>query len=556
MVKAMRKQSLLAGMLLVSASVLAQQNAQQAPPQVPPQPQAPVFKESVEVRAMDLDVAVTDSQGRPVTDLTRADFTIRVDGKPMPIDYFARVDAGSIHAPDLSTASPDRVLDVYKSGGEAFVPRHFLIYVDSGDISPGLRNRTLDQLKDFITRLGPTDTARMVLFDRLPKELTEWTSSKETLLSAVEKMEKGVGMSRLQNQMQTVRSIDSTRSRQSRLFLAQSFTDQEATEIDTMLKDMRAQLATMTPLPGKKAFLFVSGSLPSQPGYAMFQYASGNSAFGVGSLAWLDTRQVGIEIANLAKYANADEITFYTIDAKGLTAEGATASNDDPLSMRASVSFVARTEAQSGMLELATETGGLALLNTNDFKGGLGRIYQDASTYYSVGVNLSSLPAAGVYQKIEIAVNRPGVTARYRRGYATKSDDERARDVARAALKTNVAYSSFPVRLQVGPSSKAKKQYEQPITVLLPPSALTFLPEGGGAKASAEIYVGVVDENGRTSDIGREEAVFTQPAQGSPDALAYPITLQMRKGNSRVVVNVRDKASGKMGTAKADIRVE
>jgi VWFA-related protein len=548
----MKKLNFLAWAVLGSSVALAQQAPPPDTAQQPPPP--PVFKESVEVRAMDLDVSVTDSKGQPVTDLTKQDFAIRVDGKPVPIDYFARVDAGSIHAPDLSTASPDRVLDVYKSGDEAFVPRHFLIYVDSGDLSPGIRNRALDQLKDFITRLGPSDTARVVLFDRRPKELTEWTSSKETLLSAVDQMEKGVGMSRLENQLQTLRTIDSTRSRQSRLMLAQTYADQEATEIETMVRDMRVQLATLTPLPGKKVFLFVSGSLPQQPGQAMFQYAAGN--FGISSLSSLtNIRRVDVQIADLAKVANADEVTFYTIDAKGLTGEGGSAAADDPLAFRPGVSFFARTNAQSGMLELASQTGGIALINNNDFKGGFARVYQDASSYYSVGVNLSNLPAGG-YQKIDVAVDRPGVTVRYRRGYATKTEDERARDVARAALKTNVAYSSFPVRLQVGPSSKAKKQYEQPITVLLPPSALTFLPEGGEAKAAAEIYVGVVDEDGRTSDIGREEAVFTQPKQGSADALAYPITLQMRKGNARVVVNVRDKASGKMGTAKADIRVE
>jgi hypothetical protein len=30
----------------------------------------------------------------------------------------------------------------------------------------------------------------------------------------------------------------------------------------------------------------------------------------------------------------------------------------------------------------------------------------------------------------------------------------------------------------------------------------------------------------------------------------------MRKGNSRIVVNVRDKATGKMGTARADVRID
>jgi VWFA-related protein len=525
--------------------------------QIPPAQAAPqVFKESVEVRVMDLDVSVTDSKGQPVPDLTRQDFTVRVEGKPVPIDYFARVDEGTIHAPDLASVSPDRVLDAYKSGEDAFVPRHFLIYVDSGDLSPGVRNRALDQLKDFITKLGPTDTARMILFDRRPKELTDWTSSKEILLSAVDKMEKGVGMARLQNEMMTLRTIDTTRSRQSRQSAARMYADQEATELDTMLKDMRAQLSTLTPLPGKKAFLFVAGSLPTQPGYAMYSYASGTS-LGVAGVPTFDTRQIGVEIDNLGKLANAEEITFYTVDAKGLTADGATASNDDPLSMRSGVSFFARQDAQSGLLSLADQTGGLALINTNDLKGGLGRIYRDASTYYSIGVNLSSLSASTGYQGVKVDVNRPGVTVRYRRGYATRSNEERARDIARAALTTNVSYHSFPVQIKLGSAAKGKKQWDQPITVVMPASALTFLPEGDAAKAAAEIYVGVADDSGRTSEIGKEEAAFTQPLGGAPDAvLAYPIMLQMRKGNSRIVVNVRDKATGKMGTAKADVRIE
>ena len=44
---------------------------------------------------------------------------------------------------------------------------------------------------------------------------------------------------------------------------------------------------------------------------------------------------------------------------------------------------------------LARDTGGLALINTNDFDSGLSRVYQDTSTYYSIGVNVSKLPATG-----------------------------------------------------------------------------------------------------------------------------------------------------------------
>ncbi|HEY7575041.1 MAG TPA: VWA domain-containing protein, partial [Thermoanaerobaculia bacterium] len=325
--------------------------------------------------------------------------------------------------------------------------------------------------------------------------------------------------------------------------------------IDTMVKDMRAQLSTLTPLPGKKAFLFISGGLEQQPGWSMFQYAAGG-AVGVGAIPPVDTRRVDIEIANLAKLANADEITFYTIDAKGLNGPGGTAANDDPLAFRPGVAFFAQQNAQSGLLTLAQETGGIAMVNSNDFDRGFGRVYQDASTYYSVGVNLSSLSGVG-YQNVQVTVNRPGLSVRYRRGYASRTNDDRYRDVTRAALKTSVAYNAFPVKIQVGPSTKAKKQYEQPVTVLVPASALTFVPEGDSAKATAEIYVGVADDKGRTSDIGKEVATFTQPRDAAADAaLAYPITLQMRKGNARIVVNVRDLASGKMGTARADVHVE
>jgi hypothetical protein len=92
---------------------------------------------------------------------------------------------------------------------------------------------------------------------------------------------------------------------------------------------------------------------------------------------------------------------------------------------------------------LAHETGGLALLNSNDLSGGLGRVYQDTSTYYSIGVNLSNLPSTG-YKDVRVEVSRPGITVRARRGFAGRTGQERARDVTQAALRTNVEYRGIP----------------------------------------------------------------------------------------------------------------
>ena len=116
--------------LIGATTVVAQE------PPAPAPVSNPTFSERVEVRVLDLDVDVTDSKGQPVPDLKKDDFTVKIGGKPVAIDYFSRVDQGTIHAPDLAAASPDQILTAYKRGEDAYIPRNFLIYVDLGFLQP------------------------------------------------------------------------------------------------------------------------------------------------------------------------------------------------------------------------------------------------------------------------------------------------------------------------------------------------------------------------------------------------------------------------------------
>jgi VWFA-related protein len=534
--------------LLAAAAVSAQQPA-------PPVP--PTFSERVEVRVLNLDVDVTDAQGNPVTDLKKDDFAVRIGKQAVPIDYFTRVDQGSIHAPDLSTANPDQVLEAYRQGDQAFVPRNFLIYVDLGTLSPGLRNRSLEALRDLVTKIGPRDAVRVVVFDRSEKVLTDWTTSKETAMAALSSIERqGVGMSRLTAERQAISMIDSSRPRARGSFVYQ-YAQEVGAEIETMLTGMRRELVNLTPLHGQRAFVYLSGGFELQPGWVMAQYASGiNSA--ASALTFTNIRDVPQRVTNLARDANSDGVTFYTIDANGLTGEGVSAAGDDPLGSRPRVSFIARQDRQSGLVQLADETGGLALLNTNDFKGGMGRVYQAVSSYYSLGVTLSKLQLTG-YESVAVTVNRPGVTVRSRKGYQPKSQDQIVGSRTLATLQTDLGYGAVPVAMKTGAATPAaKSMYTLPITVTMPASALTFVPEGDKATAKADLYIGSIDDKGRMSEITHQETSFQLPADkaGSDQPLAYNATLQTKKGNYRIVVNVLDPASGRMGTAKSNVRVE
>jgi hypothetical protein len=60
------------------------------------------------------------------------------------------------------------------------------------------------------------------------------------------------------------------------------------------------------------------------------------------------------------------------------------------------------------------------------------------------------------------------------------------------------------------------------------------------------------------SETSKVQTMFTLPAGANESnaMLQYKTNLETRKGNHRIVVSVRDTATGKTGTAKTDIRVE
>jgi len=96
--------------------------------QTAPNPQPPVtFK--VEVNYVEIDAAVVDAQGRPVSDLTKDDFEIVEEGTPQTIAAFSRVDV-PVSRPDpplfkRAPVEPDVVSNI-----DPFNGRVFLIVLD------------------------------------------------------------------------------------------------------------------------------------------------------------------------------------------------------------------------------------------------------------------------------------------------------------------------------------------------------------------------------------------------------------------------------------------
>src|SRR5262249_621455 len=139
---------------------------------------------AVDVTAMDLDVVAT-KDGKSVNDLTKDELRVKVDGKEFPLDYFARLEAGTVYGPDLGTASPDLILETTKAGDAQYLPRQFLVFFDDEHLLPFDRKAVIEGLRDFVTRLSPSDRMAIISYNISSKVLMPFTSSKEELATGL-----------------------------------------------------------------------------------------------------------------------------------------------------------------------------------------------------------------------------------------------------------------------------------------------------------------------------------------------------------------------------------
>jgi VWFA-related protein len=126
------------------------------------------------------------------------------------------------------------------------------------------------------------------------------------------------------------------------------------------------------------------------------------------------------ELGEITRQANRSNVTLYTIDPRGLMT--ANSDIDQPVDPRQWGEYVRRT--QDSLRVLAEDTGGIAVVNMNDFDGALKRIDADSSDYYILGYYSNNPDPTQRRRKIEVKVNRPGrnITVQSRKEYVLATE--------------------------------------------------------------------------------------------------------------------------------------
>lgn len=121
------------------------------------------------------------------------------------------------------------------------------------------------------------------------------------------------------------------------------------------------------------------------------------------------------ELVALTGAANRANASLYTIDPRGLVGTVSVADQMDPGEMRDHLS-----KTQGSLRLLAEATGGIAVVNDNDFEGALKRIDAETSDYYVLGYYASNTDPDHRTRGIEVRVRREGVKVWSRSWYRSR----------------------------------------------------------------------------------------------------------------------------------------
>jgi VWFA-related protein len=195
--------------------------------------------------------------------------------------------------------------------------------------------------------------------------------------------------------------------------------------------DALNQLARyMSSLPGRKNLIWFSGSFPVNilPDPDLVQASMTSTAT---SGAFIPDPFAGVasmedEFRQTVDLLARSQVAVYPIDARGLmvapmfsaTQSGSTMNRKPNGFANANTKFFQQTSEEHGTMEqMAQATGGKAFVNTNGLKEAVEKAIEAGSNYYTIAYTPTNRTWNGDYRKIQVKLDRSGVTLAYRRGY-------------------------------------------------------------------------------------------------------------------------------------------
>jgi VWFA-related protein len=384
------------------------------------------------------DVVVRDKRGRAVTDLSPADFEVYEDGVKQQVNsfrLFSREPAGSDAGRPAGSVEPaknERAAVRPEEAGADDGARLSAVAIVFDRLTPDARARARQAALAYVGE--KKDLVGVFLTDLSLVTLQPFTDDMNLVRQAIEKagvnspslytsnneeareVRKRLADAILEEKRNPASGIGKTKKMlELMLWDLETWEDlQREQQGNATLAGLLKISAALRPLPGRKAVILFSEGLTLPP-------------------------TVTDKFRTLVNAANRNHVSFYTIDAAGLRAVSKTQETRLEIESRSNLRMTQEATNEeikvpmtkglernedllnlnpdSGLGQLANQTGGAYITDTNDIRSGLRRVDDDLHTYYLMSYSPQNKSFDGSYRKIEVKVKRPGVVVQSRKGY-------------------------------------------------------------------------------------------------------------------------------------------
>lgn len=522
----------------------------------------PPLTAHVDVNVVNVDVTVTDRSGNPIMNLTRDDFEVFEDGKPMKVTNFSLVEKTmksitTIPSSQQAAASP------------SVSRRKLMILVDNNYLQKQERDRALRTIESYLQSNEFQGEWAVAAIGHMIEPVQPFTSDKSLLQAAFNKV-KHMPVSASYHEID--RSILSDQSRkgmdigedydygESIRFSSREQTYRNLMTLKYTARAVAAMAQSYSADEGKKFMILVTGGIENNTSFTNYDKGTDRQM-----------EQLRLEMVKIVdvmiREANAANFTIHVVNAK---TRGMQAPQHDVENRSSGMNVtnlytqkwgsepIDTSDVDSIPLSVALGTGGMYLPSANITES-IQRIDAQTANFYSLGYTPDHTSDRR-YHTIKVRVRRPGVTVNNRIGYYDLSSEDRLEETLHARLTFDHVLGPLPVTVSLGtPHSSDRGAIVLPVQADLPMEKVTLLPRDNGFVGRVHVYLSVFDDKGRnvgfhhqTQEVSMTSA---QHDKGADAPFRYSMNVRLQKGEFTVVITLRDELSNELGSVVKDVRL-
>jgi VWFA-related protein len=497
-----------------------------------------------------VNVTVRDKSGHFLQGLKPENFSILEDNKPQKIVSFDIENVDALPAADVAQAKPlpESALGTNPAAPRADLAAQFkdrrliILFFDLSAMEPDEIDHAVTSAKAYVdTQMLPADLVSIVSLGSSLVVNQDFTADHVLLRKQLDGFSTGSGQGFEEGTTGTTEGTPDT---------GQPFTADD-TEYNIFNTDRR--LEALRSVAEKLSFV--------QQKKSLIYFSSGMDRTGIENQS---------ELRAAVNAAVRSNMAIYTMDMRGLQAlvaggeaQNASLRGVSAYSGQATLNALnSNFTTQETLVTLASDTGGRAFLDSNDFSKIFKGVQQDTSTYYLIGYHSSNPARDGRYRHIVVRSTLRDVKIDYRRGYyapadyqhSTKDDKERQLE---EELVSELPATDLPLYLGVAYFRLDGNRFFVPISLVVPGSQIPFVRSSDRDKATLDVIGTVLDNEHHPLNRIRDtvKLALSTSTEVQKKNVQYDTGMSLLSGKYHLKFVVRENQSGRMGSFETDITV-